>query len=224
MFVNLAQFLGFAAAFLLLVISIFVTMGYFGGRKLAPPLSFYTLSRELDFDGLVMLSTAVAKKEVKAWNQFIFGPPYIVAEQVFGNEAKYSYIAVPRGFESDFQGYLLLRGIKFSKVDDPAPIEAESILVSDFSFRGLNGFEKLSAVVSPAAASKYGGAVVQLVMRGEKDGGFQLNSRFATFGDDYEARRLFYAISKNPRAKFGSKKLEEAVSLRLFREKNAEEF
>ncbi len=199
-------------------------MGFFGGRKPAPPLSFYSLGKELDFDGLVALSTAVAKVRMKFWNKFSFGDPYIVIEQIIKKEMKYSYLAVPKGFESDMQGYLLLKGIRYFKVDNPVPIEAESILVSDFSFRNMKNLNKINSMVIPIVDSQYGGAVIQLVMRGDREGGYELNSRLVTFGDEHEARRLFYAISGDSKAQPGSKKLEEAVSLRLFREKDAEKF
>ena len=221
---DVLQFLGFTAAFLLLFISVFVTVGHFGGRKPAPPLSFYSLGRDLDFEGLVALSSAVASKEIKFWNQYNYGEPYIVSEQIIKKGKRYSYIAVPKGFESDFQGYLLLRSIRFFKVGNPIPIEAESILVSDFSFRNIGSLNKLNSMVMPIAHSQYGGAAVQMVLRGKREGGFELNSRLATFGDDHEARKLFYAISGNARAQHGSKKLEEAMSLRLFREKNVERY
>ncbi len=221
---EITTFLGFMASFLLLFISIFVTMGFFGGRKPAPPLSFYNLNKELDFDGLVSLSTAVAKVRMKSWNRFNFGDPYIVVEQIMKKGVKSSYLAVPKGFESDLQGYLLLKGIRYFKVDNPVPIEAESILVSNFSFRNIKSLDKINSMILPIANSQYGGAVIQLVMRGDREGGYRLNSRLATFGDEHEARRLFYTISGDSKAQPGSKKMEEAVSLRLFREKNAERF
>jgi hypothetical protein len=121
---DVTSFIGFIASFMLLVVSIYATLGLFGGRKSAPPLSFYNLGKELDFHGLTTLSMAIAKKEIKLWNKFTFGDPYIVAEKIMKRGKKYSYIAVPKGFESDFQGYLLLKGIRHFKVDNPVPVEA----------------------------------------------------------------------------------------------------
>jgi len=221
---DITTFLAFTASFLLLIMSIYATMGLFGGKKSAPPLSFFSLGKEVDFHGLTTLSTALAKKEVKAWNQFAFGSPYIVAEKIVKRGKKYSYLAVPKGFESDLQGYLLLRGIRYFKVDNPVPIEAESILVSNFSFKSLGSFEKIDSMVMPIAHTDHGGAVVQIVMRGDSDGLCEINSRLATFGDDHEARRLFYMISGDTKAQSGSKKLEQAISLRLFKDKNVERF
>jgi len=221
---EVTTFLAFTVSFLLLIMSIYATVGLFGGRKLAPPLSFYSLGKELDFHGLTALTTALAKKEIKAWNQFTFGSPYIVTEKIVKRGKRFSYLAIPKGFESDLQGYLLLRGIRFYKVDNPIPIEAESILVSNFSFKNLGGLEKIDSMVMPIAHTDHGGAVVQIVMRGDEDGSCEVSSRLATFGDEHEAQRLLYMISGDTKAKSGSKKLEEAISLRLFREKNVERF
>jgi hypothetical protein len=79
-------------------------------------------------------------------------------------------------------------------------------------------------MIAPIAHTEHGGAVVQLLVRGDRDGSCELNSRLATFGDDHEARKLFYMISGNTKAKSGSKKLERNISLRLFGEKNVERF
>ena len=221
---DITTFLAFAASFLLLVMSIYAAVGLFGRSKSAPPLSFYSLGKELDFHGLTALSMALAKKEIKAWNQFSFGSPYIVAEKIIKRGKRYSYLAVPKGVESDFQGYLLLRGIRYYKVDNPVPIKAESIFVSNFSFKSLGGLEKIDSMVMPIAHTDHGGAVVQIMIRGDEDGSCEVDSRLATFGDEYEAQRLFYMIGGNTKAKSGSKKLEQAISLRLFREKNIERF
>lgn len=221
---DITTFLTLTASLLFLVMSIYATVGLFGGKKPAPPLSFYSLGKELDFHGLTTLSTALAKKDIRAWNRFAFGGPYIVAEKIVKRGKRYSYLAVPKGFESDLQGYLLLRGIRYFKVDNPVPVEAESILVSNFSFRNLGSLAKIDSMVMPIAHSDHGGAVVQVVMRGNEDGSCEVDSRLATFGDEHEAQRLFYMVSGDTKAKPGSKKLEQAISLRLFREKNVERF
>lgn len=220
--VQLAEFLGYSASLLLMVMGIFVTMGFWGNKKESPPLSFFHIQNsDLDFGGIKALGQTVAERKISGWNQFAFGAPYIVSEVMYKNGQRYDYVAVPASFESELQGYLLLRGIKFNKVDNTEAIDAESILVSDFSLKALGGAE-MENIIGPVAHSEYGGAAVQVLLRGNKDGAIDINSRLITFGDSVEAQRIFKTISGNQKGKFHSNSLETSVSLRLFRDKNVE--
>lgn len=207
-----------------MTMSVFVTMGFWGNKKTSPPLSFFHITRgNLNLEGLKALSQTIAERRISGWNQFVFGEPYLVAETMYKKGQRYEYVAVPKSFESELQGYMLLKGIKFNKVEDTEPIEAESILVSDFSFKSAGDPGSPGGIIGPVSNNKYGGAAVQLLLRGGKKGGLDINSRLISFGDEEEARKIFNMLGGNPKGRFSSKELELATSLRLFRDKNSEQ-
>lgn len=216
-------FLGYSTALLLMMMSIFITLGLFGNKKTLPPISFFKIQGNVDFDDLKALSITMAKRPIKKWNRYAFGDPYLVLEKIYRNGTMNEYIAVPTSFESELQGFLLLKGIKLKKSEVPDSIEAESILVSNFSFKSLGSISKLNNILASTPSSQYGGAVIQLLMRGNREGGITLDSRLMAFGDETESRRVFYSLGGDLKSNFESKKLEWATSLRLFRDKNSEQ-
>lgn len=220
---QLLPLLGYSVALLLMMMSIFVAMGLWGDKKTLPPVSFFKISGSVGFDDLKSLSITMAQGSIKKWNRYSFGEPYLVLEKIYKNGIMNEYLAVPTSFESELQGFLLLKGIKLEKSEAPEPIEAESILVSNFSFKSLGSINKLNNIVASAASSQYGGAVIQLLMKGNRQGGITLNSRLMAFGDETEAKRIIYSLGGNLKSDLKSKKLEWATSLRLFRDKNSEE-